>query len=233
MLRMLISSYGHTHTHTQAMVFLYNQGFPVLGHVHSGNIFVQDGVCRLGGCENTLLGYRNRFYRMCKHHLEHMDVIMFGKVHLLRNSIALCAPSIFLPPTTGHLVFEMCCGYELTTVVPTAQDYQAVRDVVGGEEVEEVLRCIFTDGFPHGIEHVSAFVSFDIICWLLFILTTSQHLPYLVCPQLIFPFVLPGQCYSLHPYRSTPIPIYSPPLSLILYICSCHRSLLCHYSNLG
>ena len=93
MLRMLISSYGHTHshththTHTQAIVFLYNQGFPVLGHVHSGNIFVQDGVCRLGGCENTLLGYRNRFYRMCKHHLEHMDVIMFGKVQKRHSTV--------------------------------------------------------------------------------------------------------------------------------------------------
>ena len=50
----------------------------VLGHVQSGNIFVQDGVCRVGGYENTLLGYRSRFYRMCKDHLEHMDVIMFG-----------------------------------------------------------------------------------------------------------------------------------------------------------
>ena len=122
------------------MVFLYKQGFPVLGHVHSGNIFVQDGVCRLGGHENTLLGYRSRFYRMCQDHLEHMDVIMFGKDQLLAHSIT---PSIFLPPTTGHLVFEMCCGYELTTVVPTAQDYQAVRDVEGGDKVEEVLRYIF------------------------------------------------------------------------------------------
>ena len=53
----------------------------ILGHVQSGNIFVsQDGVCRLGGYENTLLGYRSRFYRMCKDHLEHMDVIMFGEL---------------------------------------------------------------------------------------------------------------------------------------------------------
>ena len=58
----------------------------------------------------------------------------------------------------------MCCGYELTTVVPTAQDYEAVRDVEGGEEVEEVLRYIFADGFPHGIKHVSAFISLKVLC---------------------------------------------------------------------
>ena len=66
----------------QAILFLYKIGFPAnfLGHVQSGNIFVQDGVCRVGGYENTLLGYRSRFYRMCKDHLEHMDVIMFGEL---------------------------------------------------------------------------------------------------------------------------------------------------------
>ena len=72
---------AHTLSHThRPWCSSTRQGFPVLGHVQSGNIFVQDGVCRVGGYENTLLGYRSRFYRMCEDHLEHMDVIMFGEL---------------------------------------------------------------------------------------------------------------------------------------------------------
>ena len=69
------------------MIFLYDKGFPVLGHVQSGNVFVvkdersrsDNFVCQLGGYENTLLGYKTRLYRLCKDHLTHFDVIMFGE----------------------------------------------------------------------------------------------------------------------------------------------------------
>ena len=61
------------------MKFLYSKGFPMLGHVQSGNIFVVDDVCHLGGYENTLLGYRTRLFRLCKDELEHFDVILFGR----------------------------------------------------------------------------------------------------------------------------------------------------------
>ena len=65
----------------QAMKFLYDKDFPhlQLGHVQSGNIFVVDDVCRLGGYENTLLGYRTRLFRLCKDHMQHFDIILFGK----------------------------------------------------------------------------------------------------------------------------------------------------------
>ena len=67
----------------QAMTFLYGKGFPILGHVQSGNIFVDDDdICRLGGYENTLLGYKTRLYRLCRNHLQHFDVIMFGELNL-------------------------------------------------------------------------------------------------------------------------------------------------------
>ena len=68
----------------QAMKFLYDKGFPQLqlGHVQTGNIFVVDDVCLLGGYENTLLGYRTRLFRLCKDHLKHFDVILFGKEKL-------------------------------------------------------------------------------------------------------------------------------------------------------
>ena len=65
----------------QAMKFLYDKDFPYLqlGHVQSGNIFIVDDICRLGGYENTLLGYRTRLFRLCKDHLQHFDIILFGK----------------------------------------------------------------------------------------------------------------------------------------------------------
>ena len=63
----------------QAMVFLYGKGFPMLGHVQSGNIFVvEKDVCKLGGYENTIVGYKTRLYRLCRNNLQHFDVIMFG-----------------------------------------------------------------------------------------------------------------------------------------------------------
>ena len=68
----------------QAMKFLYGKGFPVLGHVQSGNVFIdEDDNCLLGGYENTLLGYKTRLYRLCRNNLQHFDVIMFGMINNL------------------------------------------------------------------------------------------------------------------------------------------------------
>ena len=50
----------------------------MLDHVQSGNIFVVDDICHVGGYENTLLGYKTRLYTMCKEHLQHFDIILFG-----------------------------------------------------------------------------------------------------------------------------------------------------------
>ena len=76
-------SHVHPGSHTlsfQAMMFLYSKNFPTLGHIQSGNIFVVDDVCRLGGYENTLLGYKTRLFRISKDHLEHLDTILFGEL---------------------------------------------------------------------------------------------------------------------------------------------------------
>ena len=54
----------------------------MLGHVQSGNIFVVDDVCKLGGYENILLGYKTRLYRRCKDHLDRLDIILFGELML-------------------------------------------------------------------------------------------------------------------------------------------------------
>ena len=79
------------------MLFLYDRGFPALGHVQSGNVFIVNDTCLLGGYENTLLGYKTRLYKMCKEHLERLDVIMFGEFgwcSLLSLSLFLCAAGV-------------------------------------------------------------------------------------------------------------------------------------------
>ncbi len=51
----------------------------VLGFVHTGNMFVIDGVCKLGGFENALLGYPTRKHYDCnREDLNTLDIIMFG-----------------------------------------------------------------------------------------------------------------------------------------------------------
>ena len=63
-------------------MYLYRLGFPLhqLGHVQSGNVFVGGAdICHLGGYDNTLLGYRTRLFRLCRHHEDRIDIVMFGK----------------------------------------------------------------------------------------------------------------------------------------------------------
>lgn len=63
------------------MEFLYEKNFPPLGHIHTGNIFVGAGgkVCKLGGFENTLLGYKTQ-QKVFAHqsHSDGIDLKMFG-----------------------------------------------------------------------------------------------------------------------------------------------------------
>ena len=63
----------------QAMKFLYSQGFSTIGHVQTGNVFVVNDICKVGGYDNALLGYKTRLYRLCKDHTAHLDVILFGE----------------------------------------------------------------------------------------------------------------------------------------------------------
>ena len=69
-------------TFFQAMIFLYHKDFPRLGHIHTGNIFIEvDGKnekCRLGGYVNTLLGYRSEVHAKMTYDKD-IDVIMFGR----------------------------------------------------------------------------------------------------------------------------------------------------------
>ena len=68
----------------QALRFFTEEGFPPLVHVHSGNIYIDEsGNIRVGGYENTLLGYRTKLYTTFYNsevNWDLIDVFMFGKV---------------------------------------------------------------------------------------------------------------------------------------------------------
>lgn len=83
----------------QAIKFLYEFGFYTLGHIHTGNIFLEEAqtaeggsrvTCKLGGCSETLLGYRTRLNVdiIQRNLLKHIDVILFGKMQVPSFSVS-------------------------------------------------------------------------------------------------------------------------------------------------
>lgn len=111
----------------EALVFLKERGFPVVAHLHSGNVVVQNGVARLAGLENTLLGFKSRIHPIVTSRLTKtstVDVICFGKIKRFdRYNKAKNSPSSNVQISllnSGHMLFEMCAGYELCTFKPTA-----------------------------------------------------------------------------------------------------------------
>ncbi|XP_015177663.1 PREDICTED: slowpoke-binding protein isoform X1 [Polistes dominula] len=106
----------------EALVFLKERGFPVVSHLHSGNVVVQNGVARLAGLENTLLGFKSRIHPIVTTRLTKtstVDVICFG-----------------------HMLFEMCAGYELCSFKPTAAH---LSDIEIYPQVIELLEIIFDE----------------------------------------------------------------------------------------
>ena len=68
------------------MQYLYGQRFEgtslkPLGQIQSGNIFVNGDQCKLGGYDNTLLGYRSTQYAKISQsgYLDYIDIVMFGE----------------------------------------------------------------------------------------------------------------------------------------------------------
>ncbi|XP_076060361.1 uncharacterized protein LOC143036681 isoform X4 [Oratosquilla oratoria] len=108
----------------EALLFLQDRGFPPCGHVHSGNIILQNGVARLSGIENTLLGLTSRIYPIIRKRLrDNRDAI---------DSVSF-----------GHVLFEMCAGYELSAAHPTLKH---LEDIAGYPQVLQVLDFIFGSG---------------------------------------------------------------------------------------
>ncbi|XP_053692329.1 uncharacterized protein LOC128740788 [Sabethes cyaneus] len=106
----------------EALLFLKERGIPSHGHLHSGNVILQNGVARLSGLENGLLGLNSRVNAVVWAHtapdIDNIDVICFG-----------------------HLLFEMCAGYELSSPQPTPGHYQL--DLERYPQVADVLQMIF------------------------------------------------------------------------------------------
>ncbi|XP_048505448.1 slowpoke-binding protein isoform X3 [Athalia rosae] len=104
----------------EALVFLKERGFPTVTHLHSGNVIVQNGVARLAGLENTLLGFTSRIYPVVtsrSSHLNYIDTICFG-----------------------HVLFEMCAGYELCSFKPMETH---LSDITKYPQIIEILELIF------------------------------------------------------------------------------------------
>ncbi|XP_063243866.1 slowpoke-binding protein isoform X2 [Bacillus rossius redtenbacheri] len=105
----------------EALLFLKDRGFPPCGHVHSGNIILQNGVARLTGLENTLLGLTSRIHPViwsrAREQPQAVDAICFG-----------------------HVLFEMCAGYELCAPEPTQGHLLDIKDY---PQIVEVLEFIF------------------------------------------------------------------------------------------
>lgn len=110
----------------EGLKFLKNLHFPLLVHIHTGNIFVVDEKCRIGGYEHTILCYRSRLYNTCvtNNCLEHIELIMFG-----------------------HVIFEMAAGQEPSDYLLTEEDYDLVED----RDTKEVLKYIFTTKEKSGV----------------------------------------------------------------------------------
>ncbi|XP_054745028.1 uncharacterized protein LOC129249318 isoform X2 [Anastrepha obliqua] len=103
----------------EALLFLKERGFPLHGHLHSGNVILQNGAARLSGLENGLLGLSSRInavmWSRSTTEIENVDIICFG-----------------------HLIYEMCTGQEMTTPKPSMrvlemelEHFPQILDVLG------------------------------------------------------------------------------------------------------
>ena len=111
----------------EALIFLKERGFPTVIHLHSGNVLVQNGVARLAGLENTLLGFTSRIHPLIASRISQtisIDMICFGKIDLSYPSTHHFtfrrSRSCFSLFFSGHMLFEMCAGYELPSFKPNS-----------------------------------------------------------------------------------------------------------------
>ncbi|XP_013404415.1 slowpoke-binding protein-like [Lingula anatina] len=121
----------------EALLFLSEKGFPSHGHVHSGNVFIQNSVCRLAGYENAFLGLESK-----------LEPILKKKLRDSRDSIdSLCF---------GHLFYEMSRGFELDTAFPEARHLIKLTP-----HVAEVLNYIFHSETIPSIQEINQWSFFS------------------------------------------------------------------------
>ncbi|XP_076469248.1 slowpoke-binding protein-like [Babylonia areolata] len=105
----------------EALMYLEEKGFPPHGSIHSGNIMIQDGACRLAGYDNVFLGNTSRVLPLIKKKLKDenkaaVDILLFG-----------------------HLLYEMAFGCELDSAQPGPQHLVRAQS----PQVVEILNFIF------------------------------------------------------------------------------------------
>ncbi|XP_037904298.1 slowpoke-binding protein isoform X2 [Hermetia illucens] len=106
----------------EALLFLRERGFALHGHLHSGNVILQNGVARLSGLENGLLGLSSR-----------VNAVMWSRsISDIDNIDIICF---------GHLLYEMCVGSELNTPQPSTAFLEMELDRY--PQILEVLQLIF------------------------------------------------------------------------------------------
>ncbi|KAK2711321.1 hypothetical protein QYM36_012492, partial [Artemia franciscana] len=105
----------------EGLLFLQDRGFPPFGHLHSGNIIIQNGVARITGFENCILGFTSR-------------------VHPIVRPFLTADPEAIDTLCFGHVLFEMCAGYELGEARPSSRN---LNDIAGYPQVVRILRFIF------------------------------------------------------------------------------------------
>lgn len=105
-----------------ALLYMEEKGFPPHGHVHTGNIMIDNNSCRLMGCENSLIGEEPRIFSIIKKKLKHnkdvIDVLCFG-----------------------HVIYEMCVGMELESAHPQPGHLNLCRN----PDIITILNFIFPE----------------------------------------------------------------------------------------
>ncbi|CAK1555542.1 unnamed protein product [Leptosia nina] len=93
----------------EALLFLKDKGFPPYRHLHSGNVMIQNGVARLCGLENKLIGAKGRSPNTDVP-LDHVETL-----------------------SLGHLLFEMCAATDTDfLLLPELQpSYPQVVEIIG------------------------------------------------------------------------------------------------------
>ncbi|CAN8001407.1 unnamed protein product [Ixodes hexagonus] len=111
----------------EGLLFLREKDFPAFYNLHLGNVILQNGVARLTGLENVLLGYVPRVSAFIRKRIcddrKIVDAVCFG-----------------------HALFEMAAGYEMSTTKPTDKNF---ADVEHCPEVYRVLKFIFENECNH------------------------------------------------------------------------------------
>ncbi|XP_035828853.1 slowpoke-binding protein [Aplysia californica] len=103
------------------LLYLEEKGFPPHGNIQSGNVLMDNGVCRIAGYENRFLANTSRVYSLVKKKLKD------------ENKGALDTLCV------GHLLYEMAFGYELDAAHPEPQHLIGHQSPV----VVEILNFIF------------------------------------------------------------------------------------------